>query len=197
MRGWRRSACSPLRPPATRWAWGAVGPEPADDVGVGQGGELAQGADAEPGEQPGEVTLAEDAYRQRGEEPRGSPGRDDQAPAGGQHGGEQPVGHTDLGRADTAGGRLDEFDQGAFAAEVPSRPPRRQRADAGTHRGHPRAVGLDGGDHLGEGAEHGTSLVLEEEFGAVHDQQAIHVSAPLHRHRRPSHRRRAATGDGG
>ena len=99
----------------------------------------------------------------------------------------------------------------AMRATVPeprSEAPGQQRADARPYRGHPRAVGLDGGKYPGERAQARPSLDLDQEVGAAHDQQTVHFR-PLprwiaagwgrqcgraRRRGRPPRRGRAATG---
>jgi hypothetical protein len=100
----------------------AVGPEPAEHMGCGKGGEVAEGADPQPGQQLGQPGVPEDAHRKRGQEVGGPSWWDDQATPGGKDGGEQPVGHADLDRGDVGGRTDDRSDQRVLTAEVASRP---------------------------------------------------------------------------
>ncbi len=144
-------------------------------MGLGKGGELTQGADTQPVEQLGQFGTVENVHRQGGQEGGGPAHRDDEVAAGGEDGGEQPVGHTDLDRGDAGGGVGDPLDQCAFAPEVAGRPAGRERADTGPHGGDPRAEGLGGFDHLDERPEGGPTLVIGEEVGAAHDEEAVHA----------------------
>ncbi len=102
---------------------GAVGPEAAQDVGVGERGELAQGAHPQTVEQFGQVGPAEDAHGERRQERGRAPGGDDHPAPGGQHGGEEPVADADLGGGDGGRRGADQVDQGLLAPEVAGRPP--------------------------------------------------------------------------
>ena len=51
----------------------AVGPEPAEHMRLGEGGEVTQGADAQPVQQLGQFRPAEDPHREGGEEVRRPP----------------------------------------------------------------------------------------------------------------------------
>ncbi len=159
-------------------AEGTVGSEPAQHMGLGKGGEITQGADPQPVQQFGQVGAAEDTHREGGEEPRGPIRGDDEVAAGGQDGGEQPVGHTDLDRGDAGGGVGDQLEQRAFAPEVAGRSAGRERADTGAYGGDPWTEGLGGFDHLDEEPEGGPTLVLVEEVGASHDEETVHAGPP-------------------
>ena len=74
---------------------GALGAEAGGQVGAWQGGQVAEGAQAEADQQVGQVGAVEGGHRERGQEGAAAAGRDDGLVAGGQAGGEGAVGDPD------------------------------------------------------------------------------------------------------
>ncbi len=170
----------PALPPGHRVTGGRVRPEAVRDARRGQRGQLPQGGHPQPLQGDGQVGSGQRGHRPGGEEVRRPAGRDDQLRAGGQHGREEPVGHSDGGLlADDAG---QARHHGLLAAEEPGGATGRQRADPEPDRMDPRAERTGPLQHAGEPPGLLPLGPFLEELGAPDDDQPFHhffSTAPL------------------
>ncbi len=139
-----------------------LGPEAPHDVGGREGGEGAEGGEAQADQHVGQVGAAEDPDRLGGEEGGGGPGRHHDSAVearagrpGGQVGGEPAVGDPEAtARPVGADGGVEGLvehgggtgQHGGLAAQQPQRPPHPEGAGAGPGHLDPRGDGLEGGD---------------------------------------------------
>jgi hypothetical protein len=118
---------------------GAFGAEAGGQVDAGQGGQVAEGAQAEADQQVGEVGAVDGRHRVGGEKGAAAAGRDDGLVAGGQAGGEGAVSDPDPA--------ADPIHRGTTLV-VPRTPPAHRGTTLAVPRTPPaRDGGVDGGGH--------------------------------------------------
>ena len=147
-----RLAELPAPAPGHPVAGDPVGPEPAEHVGLGEGGEVTEGADAQPVQQFGQLGLAQDAHRKGARKSGVPPAGTMRPPRAASTAANSPSATPTSAAVTAEAASATKLDQRALAAEVAGRAAGGERADPRAHGGDPRAVGLHGLDHPGERA---------------------------------------------
>src|SRR5512132_3683443 len=145
---------------------GALGAEAGGQGGPWQGGQVAEGAQAEADQQVGEVGAAEGGHREGGQEGAAAARGDDGLVAGGQAGGEGAVGDPDPAAAAALDGGVDggghRDGQGRLAAVVAGGAAGREGALARLEDLDPGGEPLDRHQHRLEGAGVPGRVVVEQ-----------------------------------
>jgi hypothetical protein len=141
-----------------------VGAEPGEHVAARQRGEVAQGVQAQPAQQVGQLGPFQRLDVDAGEELPRAAGRHEPPAPRGQPGGEDPVGdaHLALDRTGLRDVFHDPLGGPLFPAEIPDRPPRTERAGSRPHHLDPGDDLFHRRDHLLERPRVPTRIVLDD-----------------------------------
>ena len=165
-----------------------VGSEPGGDVARVERAEGPESVHTQSPEQPDELGTVdlrvpvELGHAERGQELAGSAGWDDHPPAGGENGGEEPVGDADLAfHPGTDGDLVEEpLGGGELAAEVGGRSPHGEHQEARSHHFHLRRELLDRGDHRLERPSVPVGVVVEHDQTGAARLGLPPAQAPTH-----------------